>query len=178
MGLGYHAEDGTHEPDGTITPNRVLEHRKNGGPDFLRFPNFEVGHLINLKHGYQAPTVLKERAAALLDELKEALPFITDADAMVVEMLVMEKVRYDALLGYWFQCLESEEGLESFPDKYMSPMNTHAKNIVDFCGQLGLNPNGRFGIMKNASVTHALAGDKIARLGARGRALGEGLAGA
>lgn len=140
------------------------------------------GNTLAVRHGAGSDRLVSERATAILGELRESYPWLVDADALVLDVLVRAKVRLDALDAYITGVLDGtttayprkgqpETGIEAVPDRVWQQVSRESRTVVDAAAKLGLTATDRAQLLKDTGLARHFGGDRIAALAERGRSL-------
>lgn len=158
-------KDGTeHESWGTFT-NRA--------------PEFGAGNTVAVRHGTRSDRLVSERAERLLAELSSQWPWLADADALTVDVLLKSKVRYDALDEYVAGVIEGTReaypvkgrprtGVEAVPDRVWLALARNERSVLEAAAKLGLNPVERAQLVKDARLGQYYAAQNVEEMVARG----------
>ena len=133
---------------------------------------FEVGNGAAIKHGGFSPVTISEKAEALLDELREFCPWINELDGAAVDRFCRAEARARLLHSYVSK-VSVESGIEAVKE-YLWAEVRGADTLADkLATGLGLTPEGRAKLARDAAVAGHFAADALAGLQAEGRKLRE-----
>ena len=131
---------------------------------------------LAVRHGAHSQALVSERAAAVLAELLESYPWLTGADAMVLDVLVQAKVRFDAISGYISGVIEGttkaysrtkgapQTGVEGVPESIWQQISRESRTIIDAAGKLGLTATDRAQLLKDTGLARHFAGERAGGL--------------
>lgn len=150
-----------------------------------KWPQAEPGNRLAVRHGARSPSIVSERAEAVLAELRQQYPWLQDVDAPVLDVLVRAKARHDLLDDYVSAVLEGttqafprkgspRTGVEAVPDRVWQQLSREARTVLDAAAKLGFAPSERAGLLKDAGMAVHFGGQRIAALVEQGRQVREG----
>lgn len=142
---------------------------------------FQKGNVVAVRHGAtsRSDRLVAEKAERLLAELVKEWPWLADADAITVDILVKEKTRYDSLDEYVWGVVEGTtkvyprkgyptQGWEAVPDRVLQALDRAGRQTLAAAAKLGLNPVDRAGLMKDTGMAHHFGREKVEELVTRG----------
>ncbi|MDA8297417.1 MAG: hypothetical protein M0004_12675 [Actinomycetota bacterium] len=157
--------------------------RESKGPARgYKWADATAGNTLAVRHGAGSDRLVSERATTILADLADSYPWLVDADAIVLDVLVKAKIRMDALDGYITAIIEGsakayprkgqpETGIEAVPDKVWQQVSRESRTVVDAAAKLGLTATDRAQLLKDTGLARHFGGDRIAALAEQGRSL-------
>ncbi|MDA8289954.1 MAG: hypothetical protein M0014_16185 [Actinomycetota bacterium] len=153
-------------------------------PRGYRWEDAKPGNLLAVRHGARSERLVSERAAQVLDELRETYAWLIDADVVVLDVLCRAKARHDALADYVEGVIEGtveayprkgfpQTGIEAVPDRTWQQLSRETRTIIDAAAKLGFTATDRAQLMKDTGMARHFGGERVAQLVERGRQLRE-----
>lgn len=124
----------------------------------------------NLKHGADAEAVLSTVAADVAEVLIRECPWVLDLDLVAIEQYCRVEARVRLLTDYMNTILD-EKGPGKVPPYIWSEITRAETNAFKRADSLGLSPEGRMKIAKDASMYQHFATSGINDLRDKGRNL-------
>jgi len=128
------------------------------------------GTLIAVKHGANAEAILSTVAADVAEVLIRECPWVLDLDLVAIEQYCRVEARVRLLTDYMNTILE-EKGPGKVPPYIWSEITRAETNAFKRADSLGLSPEGRMKIAKDASMYQHFATSGINDLRDKGRNL-------
>lgn len=149
-------------------------------------PPFEPGNEMSLVHGASRAHLSRRaitEAQELHGRLVEAYPFVEQYDVAQVERYCREETRarllHEYVMGVSTGEIEAKRvkkgapttGIEAVPPYLWAEASRANVNAAKLAQDLGLDPTGRWKLLKDAGWARHLAGDAVGSLRATGREL-------
>jgi hypothetical protein len=147
-------------------------------------PVFEVANTASVVHGAHRDTLVVQRQAEELHALySERYPFIDDYDVAQVRRMCREEVRAHLLHEYIEEVCDGRRegrvprgssapltGIEAVPPYLWTEASRANQTAAKLAQDLGLDPTGRYKLLKDAGWAKHLAGGRAAEMAERGKA--------
>ena len=142
-------------------------------------PKAGVPNYNAVKSGADSPKLVSDDAKRVLGELMEMLPYLHEADGMLLDALIKDKVMFDryalyeeALVTEQAKNSKGETGIDAVPRNVIDRLGALSRNIQSGCRALGMTPTDRAALFKDQSWAKALQGRGSGpQLGEQGRML-------
>lgn len=123
-----------------------------------------------LVHGANSEKVLSAVTADIAEVLIGNFPWVLELDLVAIQQYCRVEARV-RLLTDWMEKVIDEKGPEKVPPYLWGEITRAENNAMRRADSLGLSPEGRMKIAKDASVTRHLSSEKVGDLAEKGRAL-------
>lgn len=127
----------------------------------------QPGNKLALRHGANSPQLMDERAAELLEELVEVMPWLAECDALLVETLSRSLAQFRALDDYVGKVISGEAksyprkghpqtGVEGVPAVVFEQWARAQRAVESTAAKLGMAPATRSRMFKDTGWARAL----------------------
>jgi hypothetical protein len=123
-----------------------------------------------VKHGAYSDAILSTVASEVAEVLIAQCPWVLDLDQVAIEQYCRVEARVRLLTDYMYEIIE-EKGPGKVPPYIWGEITRAETNAFRRADSLGLSPEGRIKIAKDASVTRHFSVDHVGSLREAGRNL-------
>lgn len=160
------------ETDGSIT-----EIRRDGYMSHHRNPALTIGpagpgNKRAVVSGAFSKQILSTRSADVCDALIGSYPWLIETDVVGIEQYCRAEARARLLGDHIWKVVE-EQGIDAVKEYYWREVSTAEKNAMHAAAALGLTPEGRLKIAKDAGFAQHFNAERLGTLMEDGRALRE-----
>lgn len=124
----------------------------------------------NVVHGANSHTILSTRSGEVAEALISNFPWILETDRVGIEQYCRAEARA-RLLDEYIWSLVDEEGVESVPRHLWDVLSHTEANAMKAASALGLNPESRLRIAKDAGIAKHFSQVDLKELMSKGRNL-------
>lgn len=142
-------------------------------PEWYRPPKpFPKGHLDTVKHGAYSKSMVSQRAQELLADLQtQGCAWLTEFDAMQLDLLLQAKARYDLFRQGMDDDIENMGLADALERKKVEHLLGQERNLMKVIQDLGLDPTGRARLLKDLGLAKEYARQGARDLADRGAAV-------
>ena len=140
-------------------------------PAFRPPQPYEAGNTASVRHGVFSERLVSQRAAEILARLRdtEDCKWLSEVDSLQIDTWLKARARYE-MASEWIDA----RGLDEVPDRMLRFITAQERNLMRLTQDLGLDPTGRYKLLKDVGWARHLAGDRVGELARQGREIRRG----
>ena len=124
----------------------------------------------NMTHGANSEVILSTVTAEIAELLIAECPWILEYDLVAIDQYCRTEARLRLLTG-WMEEIIEEKGIDKVPPFLWSEITRAETNVYRRADSLGLSPDGRMKIAKDAGMAQHFTATNVNSLKEQGRAL-------